>query len=77
MNESKRDWEPRLVGFLCNWCSYAGADLATAGYIRRVIGSRSGRRSLSSCKKTVWVGCHPGDCRASWNCAVVTGNQRH
>jgi coenzyme F420-reducing hydrogenase delta subunit len=22
------DWEPRIVGFLCNWCSYAGADLA-------------------------------------------------
>jgi len=21
-------WEPVLVGFLCNWCSYAGADLA-------------------------------------------------
>jgi len=22
------DFEPRIVGFLCNWCSYAGADLA-------------------------------------------------
>jgi F420-non-reducing hydrogenase iron-sulfur subunit len=22
------DYEPKLVGFLCNWCSYAGADLA-------------------------------------------------
>jgi F420-non-reducing hydrogenase iron-sulfur subunit len=21
-------FEPRIVGFLCNWCSYAGADLA-------------------------------------------------
>ncbi|MBC7105323.1 MAG: hydrogenase iron-sulfur subunit, partial [Firmicutes bacterium] len=21
-------WEPRIVAFLCNWCSYAGADLA-------------------------------------------------
>ena len=21
-------WEPRLVAFLCRWCSYAGADLA-------------------------------------------------
>ena len=20
------DFEPRIVGFLCNWCSYAGAD---------------------------------------------------
>ncbi|MBL7119846.1 MAG: hydrogenase iron-sulfur subunit, partial [Dehalococcoidia bacterium] len=22
------DFEPRIVGFLCNWCSYAGADMA-------------------------------------------------
>lgn len=24
----RRDFEPRIVGFLCNWCCYAGADLA-------------------------------------------------
>jgi F420-non-reducing hydrogenase iron-sulfur subunit len=23
-----REFEPKIVGFLCNWCSYAGADLA-------------------------------------------------
>ncbi|HIE34088.1 MAG TPA: hydrogenase iron-sulfur subunit, partial [Candidatus Altiarchaeales archaeon] len=23
-----KEYEPRIVGFLCNWCSYAGADLA-------------------------------------------------
>ena len=22
------DFEPRIIGFLCRWCSYAGADLA-------------------------------------------------
>jgi len=22
------NFEPKIVGFLCNWCSYAGADLA-------------------------------------------------
>ncbi|TFG67350.1 MAG: hydrogenase iron-sulfur subunit, partial [Methanomassiliicoccus sp.] len=22
------DWEPNLLVFCCNWCSYAGADLA-------------------------------------------------
>jgi F420-non-reducing hydrogenase iron-sulfur subunit len=22
------DFEPRIVAFLCNWCAYAGADLA-------------------------------------------------
>lgn len=21
-------WEPKIVGFACNWCSYAGADSA-------------------------------------------------
>jgi len=21
------EWEPKIIGFLCNWCSYAGADL--------------------------------------------------
>ena len=23
-----KDFEPKIVGFLCNWCSYAGADVA-------------------------------------------------
>lgn len=22
------DWEPKILAFCCNWCSYAGADLA-------------------------------------------------
>jgi coenzyme F420-reducing hydrogenase delta subunit len=22
------DWEPKIMAFCCNWCSYAGADLA-------------------------------------------------
>lgn len=25
---TETDFEPKIVGFLCNWCSYAGADLA-------------------------------------------------
>ena len=28
MTEDK--FEPRIIGYLCNWCSYAGADLAGA-----------------------------------------------
>ena len=28
-NEEKmKDWQPRILAILCNWCSYAGADLA-------------------------------------------------
>ena len=26
----KEQFTPKIVGFLCNWCSYAGADLAGA-----------------------------------------------
>jgi len=28
------DFEPRIIGFLCNWCSYAGADLAGVSRIQ-------------------------------------------
>lgn len=32
---SKNDgFEPRIIGFLCNWCSYAGADLAGVSRIQ-------------------------------------------
>jgi F420-non-reducing hydrogenase iron-sulfur subunit len=27
-NGNGNDFEPKILGFLCNWCSYAGADLA-------------------------------------------------
>ena len=27
-------FEPRLIGFLCNWCSYTGADLAGTARIK-------------------------------------------
>jgi len=27
-NKINPDFEPKILGFLCNWCSYAGADLA-------------------------------------------------
>ncbi|KXS45344.1 Methyl-viologen-reducing hydrogenase, delta subunit [Candidatus Frackibacter sp. WG12] len=33
MTESK-EFEPNIVGFLCNWCSYAGADLAGISRIK-------------------------------------------
>ena len=28
LSENEVAFEPKIVGFLCNWCSYAGADLA-------------------------------------------------
>jgi F420-non-reducing hydrogenase iron-sulfur subunit len=31
MNEP---FEPRIIGFLCNWCAYAGGDLAGVGRLQ-------------------------------------------
>jgi coenzyme F420-reducing hydrogenase delta subunit len=71
-----KTWEPKVVAFLCNWCSYAGADLAGVSRIQyppnvRVIRVPcSGRinpafllRALQNGADAVLVsGCHPGDC---------------
>ena len=73
---SDNGWEPRIVAFLCNWCSYAGADLAGVSRIQyppnvRVIRVPcSGRinplfvvKALQTGADGVLVsGCHPGDC---------------
>ena len=69
-------WEPKIIAFLCNWCSYAGADLAGISRIQYPPNIRivrvpcSGRvnplyiiKSLQSGADGVLVsGCHPGDC---------------
>lgn len=69
-------WEPRIIAFLCNWCSYAGADLAGTGrlqyppYVRVIRVPCSGRinpiyiiKALADGADGVLVsGCHPGDC---------------
>ncbi|MCK4970354.1 MAG: hydrogenase iron-sulfur subunit [Thermoplasmata archaeon] len=70
------DWEPRIVAFLCNWCSYAGADLAGISRIQyppniRVVRVMcSGRVDpqlviytlLEGADGVLALGCHPGDC---------------
>ncbi|MGQ9554365.1 MAG: hydrogenase iron-sulfur subunit [Anaerolineae bacterium] len=70
------NWEPRIIAFLCNWCSYAGADLAGVSRIQYPPNIRivrvpcSGRvnplfivKSLQLGADGVLVcGCHPGDC---------------
>ncbi|MHC4173648.1 MAG: hydrogenase iron-sulfur subunit [Planctomycetota bacterium] len=74
--ENKKDWSPKIVAFLCNWCSYAGADLAGvsrmqyAPNIRIIRVPCSGRinplhiiLALRQGADGVLVsGCHPGDC---------------
>jgi F420-non-reducing hydrogenase iron-sulfur subunit len=71
-----KEWQPRILALLCNWCSYAGADLAGVSRIQypptiRVVRVPcSGRvdplfilKSLQTGFDGVLVsGCHPGDC---------------
>lgn len=75
-NVSKETWEPIIVTFLCNWCSYAGADLAGVSRFQYPTNVRiirvpcSGRvdplyiiKALQEGADGVLVaGCHPGDC---------------
>jgi F420-non-reducing hydrogenase iron-sulfur subunit len=69
-------FEPKILGFLCNWCSYAGADLAGVSRIQyppniRVIRVMcSGRVDpefiiqgfQTGIDGIIVMGCHPGDC---------------
>jgi len=68
--------EPKILAFLCNWCSYAGADLAGTSRIQYPTNIRvirvpcSGRvnpqfivKALHDGLDGVWIsGCHIGDC---------------
>ncbi len=70
------DFEPSVVAFLCNWCSYAGADLAGTSRLKYPANVRSIRVMCSGRVDPVFVmealkegidgvlvaGCHPGDC---------------
>ena len=71
-----KEWTPKIIAFLCNWCSYAGADLAGVSRIQYPPSIRvvrvpcSGRinpfyiiKSLMDGWDGIVVsGCHPGDC---------------
>jgi len=69
-------FEPRIVGFLCNWCSYAGADGAGSSRtaypqnltsIRVMCSARVDPSFILQALKggadgVLVCGCHPGDC---------------
>jgi F420-non-reducing hydrogenase iron-sulfur subunit len=71
-----KDFKPNIVGFLCNWCSYAGADLAGSNKLEikpflSVVKVMCSSRVNSNLVLTsfLWgadgvliAGCHPGDC---------------
>jgi F420-non-reducing hydrogenase iron-sulfur subunit len=73
---NNQSFEPQLVGFLCNWCSYTGADLAGTARMTYAPNMRiirvmcSGRvdpqfviKAFKEGADGVLIsGCHPGDC---------------
>ena len=79
MTSPSSDHEPKIVGFLCNWCAYQGADLAGTsrmGYapnVRIIRVMCTGRidptfvvKAFAAGADGVLIGgCHPGDCHYS------------
>ena len=69
-------FEPRIIGFLCNWCAYSGADLAGVSRIPSAPNMRALRVMCTGRVDPTFVlrafalgadgvliaGCHPGDC---------------
>jgi F420-non-reducing hydrogenase iron-sulfur subunit len=82
--KNRSSFEPRILAFCCNWCSYAGADLAGVSRIQYPTNVRilrvmcSGRiepRHIFSAFEVgadgvIISGCHPGDCH------YISGNLR-
>ena len=73
---SGKTFEPKIIAFLCNWCSYAGADLAGVSRYQYPTNTRTVRVMCSSRVDPVQMielfihgadgvligGCHLGDC---------------
>ncbi len=71
-----KDFEPRIIAFLCNWCTYTGADLAGTSRLQYPPNIRVIRLMCTGALDPVYVakallegadgvligGCHPGDC---------------
>ncbi len=82
--KTDKEFEPRVVGFLCNWCTYTGADLAGTSRIQYPPCIRIIRVMCSSAVDPTYIlkalfegadgvfigGCHPGDCH------YLTGNYK-
>ncbi len=70
------DWQPKILAILCNWCSYAGADLAGVSRLQYPPNIRVVRIPCSGRVDPLFImkafqtgydgvlvsGCHPGDC---------------
>ena len=76
MSMSNNEWKPRIVAFCCNWCSYAGADLAGSSRLAYPADVKIIRVPCSCRVNPLFIlrafqrgadgviiaGCHPGDC---------------
>lgn len=74
--DGQASWLPKIVGFACNWCTYAGADLAGTSRMEYPASVRlikipcSGRANPAFVLRAfqrgadgvLLAGCHPGDC---------------
>jgi F420-non-reducing hydrogenase iron-sulfur subunit len=74
--KSANGWEPRIVAFFCNWCTYTAADLAGVSRLRYAPNARIIRVMCSGRVDPQFIldafakgadgvligGCHPGDC---------------
>jgi F420-non-reducing hydrogenase iron-sulfur subunit len=79
MLSSDKKWEPKIIAFFCNWCTYTAADLAGVSRLKYAPNVRvirvmcSGRvdpqfilQAFASGADGVLIGgCHPGDCHYS------------
>ncbi len=82
--ETEETYEPRIVAFCCNWCSYAGADLAGTTRLQYPTNVKivrvmcSGRVDPAFVLKAfalgadgvIIAGCHPSDCH------YINGNEK-
>jgi F420-non-reducing hydrogenase iron-sulfur subunit len=78
-NKTNNEFKPKILAFCCNWCAYAGADLAGVSRFQMPTNVRvirvmcSGRvppeliiRALANgIDGVVVLGCHPGECHYS------------
>ena len=74
-----KEWKPKIVAFCCNWCSYAGADLAGSARLSYPAEVKIIRIPCSCRLNPMFIlkafqrgadgvilcGCHPGDCHYS------------
>ncbi len=73
---AKKNWNPKIVAFVCNCCTYAGADLAGTSRLKYDASIRVLRVPCTGRIDTLFIvkayeqgadcvlvsGCHPGDC---------------